>query len=193
MLLPLWLLPFLHGMFSLLFSCYICVLLTSCIHYRCFQFIFECVQLILCSWVFSICMAVYWLGISCMYSQNNWPGDCCFYLASSMQKTLDSTVTTNYPLSSPSKPWWCSIGHHAIFSNVLGESTKNLSFQESTDDGLGIKASKPHGNVQMDGGTVAYKEKQLNAVSESGDFWILFEGPYWNDSKRKLTSWSLRT
>lgn len=112
-----------------------------------------------------------------------------------MQKTLDSTVTTNYPLSSPSKPWWSSIGHNAIFSNVLGESTKNLSFQESTGDGLGTKAVKPHGNVQMDGGTVADKEKQLNAVSQSGDFWILFEGrpSYWHDSKRKLTSWSLRT
>ncbi|KAJ6912743.1 nuclear transcription factor Y subunit A-10-like isoform X2 [Populus alba x Populus x berolinensis] len=84
-----------------------------------------------------------------------------------MQKTLDSTVTTNYPLSSPSKPWWSSIGHNAIFSNVLGESTKNLSFQESTGDGLGTKAVKPHGNVQMDGGTVADKAKQLNAVSES--------------------------
>lgn len=49
MLLSLWLLPFLHGMSSLLFSCYICGLPTSCIHYRSFQFIFECVQLILCS------------------------------------------------------------------------------------------------------------------------------------------------
>ncbi|KAF9679663.1 hypothetical protein SADUNF_Sadunf06G0038000 [Salix dunnii] len=84
-----------------------------------------------------------------------------------MQETMDSIVTTNYPLSSPFKPWWFSKGHNSIFSNVLGESTKNSSLPESTDDGLGTKASKPHGNGQMDGGTVADKEMQLNAVSES--------------------------
>lgn len=105
-----------------------------------------------------------------------------------MQKTMDSIVTTNYPLSSPFKPWWCNKGHNSIFSNVLGESTKYSSLPESTDDGLGTKASKPHGSGQMDGGTAADREMQLNTVSESGEFLILFEEPsYWNDSKRQLT------
>ncbi|KAG5242683.1 nuclear transcription factor [Salix suchowensis] len=85
----------------------------------------------------------------------------------SMQKTMDSIVTTNYPLSSPFKPWWCNKGHNSIFSNVFGESTKNSSLPESTDDGLGTKASKPHGSGQIDGATAADREMQLNAVSES--------------------------
>ncbi|CAK7342530.1 unnamed protein product [Dovyalis caffra] len=94
-----------------------------------------------------------------------------------MRKTLDSTATTNYPLSSPSKPWWCSMGHNAIFSNVLGEKVKNLSLQDqTTDDGLGTEASKPQGNGQMDGGTVADKELKLNAVSDSAMFLLSADG-----------------